>query len=349
MSRKKGITLDDVAKSANVSPITVSRAIRHPEMVSQKVRARVESAVKALGYVPNPAARMLATGRSNVIGVVIPSVTNNVFADVLRGIYGATESTAFEYQIANTRYSPTLEETVLRRFSSQKPAGLVVTGFDQSKEARRLLETFQCPVVQIMEIGENPVDVCVGMAHFDAAKAATAHLLERGYRKLGFLGARMDPRTQRRFDGFHQVAETAGCFSESRVVTTANASSVTLGSQLLSDLLARDPDVDAIFCNNDDLAMGAMFEAQRRRIAIPQQLGICGFNDLEMMAVAYPPLTSVRTARHEIGRRAVEIIAARQAGQNVDERVVDLGFEVVGRESTNRRAPSDDVSQLKLQ
>lgn len=306
-------------------------------MVSQKVRDRVEAAVQMLGYVPNPAARMLATGRSNVIGVVIPSVTNNVFADVIRGIYDAPESTEFEYQIANTRYSPTLEETVLRRLSSQRLAGLVVTGFDQSKEARRLLEGFECPVVQIMEVGEDPVDLCVGLSHFNGARAATTHLLERGYTRLAFVGARMDPRTQRRFNGFRDVAEAAGCFSQTRVVTTTSSSSVALGAQLLSDLLARDTAVDAIFCNNDDLALGAMFEASRRRLAIPQDLGICGFNDLEMMAVADPPLTSVRTARYEIGLRAVELITARQSGLKVAERVIDLGFEVVERESTCRR------------
>jgi len=337
MAKKTKVTLDDVAEIAGVSAITVSRALRRPEMVSDRVRARIDSAVKKLGYVPNPAAQLLATGRSNVIGVVIPSVTNNVFADVLRGIYAASESTNHVIQLANTRYSPSLEENVLRLFSSQKPAGLIVAGLDQSEASLDMLRSVDCPVVQIMETGFEPVDLCVGFSHIEAARAATEHLIERGYRRLGFLGARMDPRTQRRFAGFREAAVAAGVYSDERVVTSAEASSVTKGGELLADLLAIAPDVDAVFCNNDDLALGALFEAKRRRIDVPDQLGICGFNDLEMMAAAEPSLTSVRTPRFEMGARAIELILARLAGQQVERATTDLGFQVIERTSTTRQ------------
>lgn len=338
MSRKNKVTLDDVALKAGVSAITVSRALRQPNMVSEPVRARINKAVQELGYVPNPGAQLLATGRSNVIGVVIPSVTNSVFSDVLRGIYAASENTRYSIQLANTRYSPTLEASALKLFSSQKPAGLVVAGFDQNKESLAVLEAVDCPVIQIMETGFEPVDLCVGFSHIDAARAATRHLIDKGYRKLGFLAARMDPRTQRRFSGFREVAEAAGVFSERRVVTATAASSVTKGGELLADLLAKAPDVDAIFCINDDLALGAMFEAQRRRIGLPGQLGICGFNDLEMMAAAEPSITSVHTPRYDMGTKAIEMILSRIAGNYDGPTTLDLGFEVVERMSTNRPA-----------
>ena len=156
------IRLTEVAKLAGVSPITASRFFRNPDALSLSKRERVDSAVKELGYVPNLAARALASHRTEVIGVVIPSLTNNVFADVLRGIYDSSEQSRYSIQLANTRYSILQEEKLLRLFLAQKPAGLIVTGIDQTPESRAILEAVDCPIVQIMEIGDNPVDMMIG-------------------------------------------------------------------------------------------------------------------------------------------------------------------------------------------
>src|SRR5512141_395414 len=149
MERKRSksgeIRLTEVAKLAGVSPITASRFFRNPEALSVGKRERVASAAKELGYVPNLAARALASQRSEVIGVVIPSLTNNVFADVLRGVYDASETSRYSIQLANTRYSILQEERLLRLFQAQKPAGLIVTGIDQTPESRSLMEATDCP------------------------------------------------------------------------------------------------------------------------------------------------------------------------------------------------------------
>ncbi|MCT7373776.1 LacI family DNA-binding transcriptional regulator [Chelativorans salis] len=337
--RRSGkVTLSDVAAAADVSAITVSRALRNPSVVSDDALARIEKAVADLGYVPNLAAQALASKRTNVIGALIPSVTNNVFSDVLRGIYDAIHGTRFQLQLGNTRYSAMEEEKLLLTFLSQRPAGLIVSGIDQSRTARTLLETADCPVVQIMETGPDPVDMMVGFSHLDAARAAVEHLIAAGYSRIAFLGARMDPRTQRRLQGYRQALEQAGLHDESLVVTTPQSSSISLGAHLLGDLLARRPDADAVFCNNDDIALGTLFEAQRRRIPIPGALGICGFNDLEMMQTAWPSLTSVRTHRSGMGQDAVAMLISAIEGRRPDNPVVDLGFEVMAREST-RRSP----------
>lgn len=330
-------TLDDVARRAGVSAITVSRALRRPEMVSAKLREKVGQAVRELGYIPDPAARALASRRSNVIGVIIPSITNNVFSDVLSGIYQAVEGTDFDVQLGNTRYSPDKEEAVVRMFLSQRPAGLIVTGRDQNATTRALLETAGCPIVQIMEQTDDPIDMTSGFSHLDAARAATEHLLAQGYGAPGFIGARMDPRTQRRFAGFRAGAELAGLFSENRVVTTPAASSVSLGCDLLGRLLAQAPETDAVLCNNDDLALGVLFEAQRRGIAVPDRLGICGFNDLDMMAAAEPPITSVRTFLYRMGSDAAGMLIDRMSGRPANRQREDLGYEIMMRASTGRK------------
>ncbi len=331
---KKKIKLTDVAEAVGVSAITVSRVLRTPDLVSEPVRLRVVEAVARLGYVPDPAARALASARTDVLGILIPSVTNNVFSAVLRGIYDRVEGLPFNIQLGNTRYSVLEEERLLGVFSRQRPAGLIVTGRDQSAHSLALLRQADCPIVQIMELGDEPIDMMVGLSHRDAGHAATRHLQERGYRRIGFLGARMDPRTQRRLEGYGEAQKEAGLYDERLIVTTPRASTVTLGCELLSELLSRSHDVDAVFCINDDLALGALFECQRRRITVPDDFGICGFNDLEMMAVANPPLTSVRTNRQEMGRRAIEMLIARVAGEPIEAPVVDLGYEIVARQST---------------
>ncbi len=349
MRRHGKITLSDVASAANVSAVTVSRALRDPEQVSAKTLARIEAAVAALGYVPNFAAQALASKSTTVIGALIPSVTNNVFSDVLRGMYDAIEGTRYQLQLGNTRYSAIEEEKLLRTFLSQRPAGLVVTGIDQSQAARHLLDGAGCPIVQIMEIGDDPVDMMIGFSHRRAARDAVNHLIEQGYRRIGFIGARMDPRTQRRLQGYRDALGGAGLLDEQLIVTTTHPSSTTLGAHLLADLIGRRPDVDAVFCINDDLAVGVLFEAQRRRLAVPDGLGICGFNDLEIMSAAHPSLSSVLTNRGEMGRRAVEMLIQAIEGRGPDEKLVDIGYTVMTRESTDlsHRAPVPPVAGVR--
>jgi LacI family transcriptional regulator, gluconate utilization system Gnt-I transcriptional repressor len=341
MARKRTkpdkIRLTEVAKLAGVSPITASRFFRNPDALSAGKRVRVESAAKELGYVPNLAARALASQRTEVVGVLIPSLTNNVFSDVLRGIYDTLDGSRYSIQLANTRYSIFQEEKLLRLFLAQKPAGLIVTGINQTAESRAILESVDCPIVQIMEIGPAPVDMMIGFSHYDAAMAGISHLLAQGYRRIGFLGARMDPRVQRRFEGYQAAMNDAALFDPRRVVTTATPTSVTLGGTLFADLLAKAPDIDAVFCVNDDLALGALFECQRRHMSVPGQMAIMGFNDLEFMAAAVPTLTSVRTNRYEMGRDAATMVIEAIEGRRPAQAVVDLGFSVMTRQSSAPR------------
>jgi LacI family gluconate utilization system Gnt-I transcriptional repressor len=329
-------TLADVARRAGVGAITVSRALRQPELVSADLRRLIQSAVDELGYLPDPNARALASARADVFGVLVPSLTNNVFAEVVRGIYDGLSASPFRIQFANTHYSGLEEERLLQLFLSQRPAALIVSGIDQTPAARRLLKNAGCPVVQIMETGPDPVDMMVGFSHLDGGRAATEHLIAAGYRRIGFIGARMDPRSQRRLAGYRAAMEAAGLADPRLVTTTPAPSSVSLGRELFRDALAKVPTLDGVFCNNDVIALGVLFECHRASIPVPKAIGIAGFNDLDMMQVAFPSITSVRTQRYEIGQRAVTMALASIAGTAPEERIVDLGFELMPRESTAR-------------
>src|SRR5205085_3507515 len=213
---------------------------------------------------------------------------------------------------------------------------LIITGIDQTPESRSLMEATGCPIVQLMEIGDNPVDMMIGFSHADACHAAISHLLDQGCRRIGFRGARMDPRVQRRFLGYQQAMKGAGLTDPRLVVTTPVPTSVTLGGTLFSDLLMKAPDTDAVFCANDDLALGVLFECRRRQIAVPEQMLLVGFNDLEFMASSVPTLTSVRTNRYEMGRDAATMVIDAMEGRRPEPRVIDLGYTVITRQSSAR-------------
>lgn len=330
-------TLVDVAAAANVSAITVSRALRNPDAVSSVLRERIHHSIDKIGYVPNTAAQALASARTNVIGIVIPSITNSVFADVLRGIYDAIEGTPFQVQFGNTNYSPIKEEELLRLFLGQRPAGLLVTGFPPSPEAQHLLRTNSCPIVQIMEYGDDPVDMLVGFSHEAAAAEGTRHLIAKGYKKIGFLAAQMDIRTQQRIVGYEREMREAGLFNAQLICTTPRPSRVSLGAELCAELFSRVPDADAIQTNNDDTALGVLFELQRRRISIPDQFGLCGFNDLNLASISHPTMTSIKTYRYEMGKLAVEMLIDTLTGAPPADKIVDIGYSLVERESTRRK------------
>ncbi len=345
--RKKGrTTIADVAARAEVSPITVSRALREPARVSEPLRQRIDAAVRALNYVPDLHARALASARTNVVGVLIPSISNVVFADVLRGLHDRAESTDLQVQFSNTRYSLVEEERLIQLYLSQSPAAMIVVGIDQTPAAAEMLRQADLPVVQIMELGPDPFDMMVGLSQFDAGRALGEHLLSAGYRRIAFLAARLDPRSNRRMAGFRALMAEHGLDDDSLIVQTKAPSSVAMGCELLRQIMRQRPDVDAVFCNNDDIALGALFECQRMGIKVPEQLGIAGFNDFEMMAAAEPPITSVATERYEMGVTAMDMIARTIAGDPPAEKVVDIGFHLCPRASTRPGEAAPQASPL---
>jgi len=342
IAKKRGadrkVTLVDVAQAAGVSAITVSRVINQPEKVSEALRQQVQKAVDALGYIPNQHASSLASAKSNVIGVAIPSLSNIVFSDVLRGIYDVMGAAGYKVLLVDTHYSPLEEEKMIRTLLSQSPEGMIITGGGQTKACQNFLHKANIPIVQMMELLAEPIDMNVGFAHGRAGYDVVKHLIEQGYERIGFIGARMDPRVQQRMQGYKLALEQLDKFDKNLMVTTPEPSSIELGGELFKSLMAStNGSIDAVFCVNDDLALGALFESQRMNIRVPEDLAICGFNDIEASAFVNPSLSSVYVGRYAMGVKASEMIISVLKDRTIESKVVDLGYEIKVRQSTSAK------------
>lgn len=329
------VTLSDVAARAKVSTVTASRVLRKPEMVTAALRERVTAAVRELAYVPNQLASALASSRTGRIGVIVPSLTNGVFNDFLRALHDVFVPADIQVLVINSHYMPGREEKAITTMLGQFPEAIILAGIGQTPHARRSLKQAGIPVVQTMELTPKPIDINIGMSHRDAGYAATRFLFELGHRHVGQISAPLNSRSRTRIDGYNQAVREFD--AEPMVVAVDQPSSVPFGGQLFTELMARWPGTTAVFCGNDNLALGALFECQRRGIRVPEDMSIIGFNDLEVSACAHPSLSSVATPRYEMARCAAEIILEiiRGDGNRPQKQQIDLGFQLIERESTN--------------
>ena len=327
-------TLSDVARAAGVSPITASRALRGERGVAQDLVQRVEDAAQQLGYVPDPAARALASQRSVQVPVLVPLLSNALFVDVLDAVHRTLFPHGYQALIGVTHYDPVEEEQLLRTYLAHRPAGLLVTGFDRTEAARQLIAASGVPCVHLMEMTSAPGVYCVGFSQQDAGHAMTAHLLERGRRRVAFVAAQLDPRTMQRAEGYRRCLRAAGLYDPRLELLSPEPSSIRLGGELLQELLRTRPEVDAVFFCNDDLAQGGLLAAQRLGLAVPGRVAIAGFNDLAGSDQMPPPLTTVRTPRSAIGEASARMLLALMNGEAPAQNSVDLGFELMARESS---------------
>ena len=336
VSRRRRATLGDVARRAGVSPVTVSRVFREPRVVSQLLRERVEAAAAELAYVPSRLASALASAQTQIVGVVVPSLTNGVFNDFLRALHNVLLPADFQLLVLNSRYTDANEERAIATLLGHHPEAMIVIGVDQTPRARRLLEQSGVPVVQVMELTDTPIDINIGLSHIEAGEAALRFLIERGCRRIAHIMAPLDARAVRRRAAFEAAMIARGL--DPVVISSTLPTSVSLGAAMFGELIEAHPNVDAVWCSSDNLVLGGLFESARRGIRVPEDVSFMGFNDLEFCAAASPSLTSVATPRYEMGVKAAEILLEilRGSGARPAERQIDMGFEIHERDSTRR-------------
>lgn len=326
--------LADVAQAAGVSVMTVVRVLRDPAKVAARTRARVQQILAETGYTPNLIARGLASNRSGLVAAVIPVLTNSLIAEIMQGLTDALAPAGVHLLIGASGFSAAEEEGLVRAFLSRRVDGMYLTGMIHTAETVRMLARARIPVVEGGNLGGRPIDMVVGYDNVEAARAVTRYLLGRGYRSVAYIGAdpRDNDRARDRRRGYEAALAAAKRKPDQRLCIETTLD-IDAGARAMATILERRPGVRAVFCSADALAVGALFECQRRGLAIPRDVAIAGFDDIPIAAQVVPSLTTLRVPRYEIGRRAGAMICDRLAGRAVRRRIVDAGYELVPRDS----------------
>jgi LacI family gluconate utilization system Gnt-I transcriptional repressor len=323
---KRPLTLRDVSEASGVSEMTVSRVLRNRGDVSEATRQKVLEAAKSLGYVPNKIAGALASQRVNLVAVIIPSLSNMVFPEVLSAISDVLDDTPLQPVVGVTNYRKDREEKVLYEMLSWRPSGVIIAGIEHSDAAKAMLRGAGIPVVEIMDTDGTPIDAAVGISHRRAGRMMAEAILKAGYRRIGFLGTKMplDHRARKRFEGFTEALAKAGLEIADQDFYEGG-SALGKGREMTETILKRSPDLDFLYYSNDMIGAGGLLYCLENGIDVPNDLGLAGFNGVELLQGLPRRLATMDSCREEIGRKAAEIVLARvegdeagPSGQNIE-------------------------------
>jgi LacI family transcriptional regulator, gluconate utilization system Gnt-I transcriptional repressor len=330
---RQGARMADVAKLAGVSAMTVSRAMRNPKAVTAETLRRIEAAVETTGYLPNRIAGSLASRRTNVVGLIVPSLRNSLFAETIQGVADRLGS-AFDLMIADSGYTLKGEEAAVIAFLSQRVCGIMLHNTKHTPRTRAMLREAGVPCAETGNLVRNPVDMAVGFSNHDAAQAMTEHLIARGYHRIGFVSLmrKDNDRASERRTGYLNALAKHGIEADPACVLETMPG-LRSGGEALVQLMESGRNPDAVFMASDVLATGAVLEANRRGWRIPEQIAIAGSEDNELHEAIMPSLTTLRFPRYEIGRRAAGMLLDRVWGRPPGASVLNLGFEIVQRTS----------------
>ena len=318
------LTLRDVSEACGVSEMTVSRVLRNRGDVSEATRSRVLEAAKTLGYVPNKIAGGLASQRVNLVAVIIPSLSNLVFPEVMAGISEALDDTPLQPVVGITNYEPQREEKALFEMLSWRPSGIILAGLEHTEASRSMLKSSGIPVVEIMDTDGDPIDAVVGISHRRAGREMAAAIIRAGYRNIGFLGTKMplDHRARKRFEGFTEALAKAGLEVADREFYEGG-SALLKGREMTETILGRTPDLDFLYYSNDMIGAGGLLYCMENDIDVPGRIGLAGFNGLRLLDGLPRKLATMDACRAEIGKTAAGIIAARAGGSGAEgEKIV---------------------------
>lgn len=327
--RAQRISLEDIAVLAGVTKMTVSRYLRMPHLVAKQTGERIASVIKEINYQMEFGE---LPGQSYTVGVLIPSFQNLLFSDLLSGIESVTSQKNIQVLIANYNYFQDSEEKQIIRLLQCHINGIILCEKQHSIRAIKYLQAAHIPIVEVMDIIGDKLDMQVG---FNNKKAAfdmiNIMLAKRSHCNIVYMGSKDDLRDKQRFFGYCEAMQQAGL--ETFRINPQSISSVELGWQLMCDALYKQPVIDGVLCSNDDLAMGALLCCQQKHISVPEQIAIAGFHGLDMGQYSCCRLASVITPRFAIGRTAAQILLDRIgnieiAKDKIKKLSVDLGYQL---------------------
>lgn len=326
------VTLSDVARVAGVSAMTVSRVVNNRGEVNPQTRARILEAIDHLGYRPNALARGLITQKTHTVGLVVPDLTNPVFPEIIRGAEDVALREGYTLYIGNINEQPERERTALQRFEASQVDGIIVCASRlPDDELQTLLARYPASVVINRELPGELAAVVLNDDRYGVMQAVH-HLFERGCQAVGLLAGPPASRSARlRLQGFQMALGMANRAVVPQQVLICDPNEEG-GYRGLPRLLQQFPEVDAVVCYNDLVALGVLQACQEQGLAVPGQLAVIGFDDIRMARLATPALSTIRVNRYELGRLAFELLLGRLA--NHPDLPLMVRPELVVRHST---------------
>jgi LacI family gluconate utilization system Gnt-I transcriptional repressor len=321
-----------VARLAGVGTTTVSRAINHPDQVAAKTLEKVNQAIARTGYVPNLLAGALASKRSLIIAAIIPSISNQVYAETIKYFTNGLRDSGYQVLLGETDYNEVQEENLVRAFLSRKPDGIFLIGTQHTTNCRRMLMAANVPIVETWDMTPTPLDLLVGFSHLQIGQAIATYLINKGFDSFGGIWS-TDERAQLRKKSFLKTLEQHGIHSSCNY-DAPPPSGLKKGRDGFDQLLKKGFKTGAIACSSDILAQGVIIEIQAQGLKVPQDIAVIGFADQEASAYTAPTLSTVNFDRQAIGQKAAEILLAKINGRPIDKQIIDVGFKIIEREST---------------
>ncbi|MEM9796382.1 MAG: LacI family DNA-binding transcriptional regulator [Pseudomonadota bacterium] len=322
--RYQHLTLRDVSEASGVSEMTVSRVLRNRGDVSAKTREKVLEAARMLGYVPNKIAGALASNRVNLVAVIVPSLSNLVFPEMLAGVDDVLGGSDLQPMVGTTGYDPAMEEKSLFEMLSWRPSGVIIAGLEHTDATRAMLANSGVPVVEVMDVDGEPVDAAVGISHWRAGYRVGSEIARRGYGRVGVLGTKMDGdhRARKRIEGLERALSEAGIGIADQMAYSG-WSGFAKGREMTKEMLGRTPDLDFLFYTNDLTGAGGLLYCLEAGLDVGQGLGLAGFNAFTLLDGLPRKLATVDSCRREAGQIAARIIAGQHRfdEENEDRRV----------------------------
>ena len=313
MSRKKGVTMSAVAAQAGVSIKTVSNVVNDWPYVTDETRQRVLRAIESVGYRPNQMARSLVTGKTKAIGVVVPDISNPFFGAAIRGCEDVLFGPGYSMFLCNTNEDVDRERYYLDQLLSRGVDALILWGTRLCCRDLEALVGTEAALVTV-ELGEEPTGpnhICINVDNLRGARLATEHLIASGHRRIAHLaGPPGRVTTGLRRQGYEQALQSAGLPAPARWVVQPEQPSIRGGFHAALPLLQAEKP-EAIFCFNDLLAFGAVLAARHLGLAVPDDLALVGFDDIDMASMIDPPLTTVRIPQYRLGKLVGEVVLDR--------------------------------------
>lgn len=335
------ITIRDIAQQAGVSVATVSRVLNHPSAVHEETRKRVLKAIRSSGYTCNAVARSLSTQKTLTIGVIVPAITNPVFALSTRGIQEVSNVRGYSILLGNSDYSDRTEERLIEVFKEKRVEGILFTCSNLHHPYLQRLKESRFPFVLLYNTPFDPEINFVSIDNYRAAYEMTRYLIDLGHRRIGVISGlfRLSDRSLARWKGFK------ACLKDFRVPLRPELHVETEltfegGRKAMETLLRVKPRLTAVFCSNDFIAMGAMKALREKGLRIPDDVSIAGFDDIEMASYFEPGLTTIHQPAYEMGKKAVELLLDILSGEAKSPQQILLEHRLVTRSSCGPPAPN---------